>query len=600
MRNLFATAFLTLCSLLCSVQAANHYTVVVELTGNPVDGNTLVVQGTTKTFKTTVTSPSTQIEIGASAAATAANILAHYDEYRLTSIYPIEDSATATRLYLVASQVDLVMTGSMSGSWGTVDVSITSLVSSPLVLPLELEPATQERTNAANYVITGIVNFASTNFPATTPALVYFVSTTEAQNITGAKTFQNSGNLFDGGRITNMTGADFDAIWTGLLNSAGNITITNTTPRLILFDSDAGSNEKYSVVTAGSGEFQINLYNDAFSTFNTAFQIRRTGNTVDDLYFGAPLDVTGGATFAGTVTAPIVSSTNLTGVLTNANAYLYSLWVSNIFMAPGGNGFWITNTSPTISLYESDAPTDEKMWKLIAGGGNLMLQTRSDSGLGSTTIFTIERDGFSTVNFIMEGGFTAQTANVLNELVASTVYASSQIFSPLAVLTNTTSSGTDPANGVKLFAVSGEGFYREVGSGGDRRIHNTASQSVGAGTDYPFTTSYAQVTFGSGGNTLTLPTAGTYLVTADVAIEAGATANAVFAAKLYNATTASDITNSERQVSNIPASKRGQVQLQNIVTVSAGATLHLYGKNLTDATGSIDSVETKLSYVRLY
>jgi hypothetical protein len=600
MRNLFATALLTLCSLLCSVQAANHYTVVVELTGNPSDGDTLVAQGTTKTFKATVTSPSTQIEIGASAAATAANIVAHFEEYQLANISPIGDPVTTTVVYLVANQVDLVMTGSMTGSWGTVDVSITSLTSSPLVLPLSLEPANQERTNAANYIILGIRDYATTNFAATTPALVYFVSTTETQTISGAKTFTNAANVFDGGRITNFTGADFDTVWAGLLNVAGDIGITNTTPRFIIYDSDAGANEKYSVITAGSGEFQINLYNDAFSSFNTAFQIRRTGSTVDDIYFGAPLDVTGGGTFAGTVTAPIVSSTNLTGILTNANAYLHSLWVSNIFMAPGGNGLWITNTGPTISLYESDAPTDEKMWKLIAANGDLTLQTRSDSGLGSTTIFTIERDSFSTVNFIMEGGFTAQTANILNELVASTIYASSQIFSPLAVLTNTTSSGTDPANGVKLFAVSGEGFYREVGSGGDRRIHNTASQSVGAGTDYPFTTSYAQVTFGSGGNTITLPTAGTYLVTADVAVQSGATANAVFAAKLYNASAATDIVNSERQISSLPASQRDQLLLQNIVTVSSATTLHLYAKNITDNTGSIDSVETKLGYVRLY
>jgi hypothetical protein len=605
MRNLFATALLTLCSLLCSVQAANHYTVVVELTGNPSDGNTLVVQGTTKTFKTTVTSPSTQIEIGASAAATAANIVAHFDEYQLTNISPIGDPVTTTIVYLVANQVDLVMTASMTGSWGTADVEITSLVSSPLVLPLALEPANQERTNAANYMILGMRDYATTNFPATTPALVYFVSTTEAQTITGAKTFQNSGNLYDGGRMTNLSGAQIAAAWLGSVNISGDIGITNTNPKFLIYDSDSGANEKYSVISTGSGEFQINLYNDALSAFNTAFQIRRTGYAVDDIYFGAPLDVAGGATFNGTVTAPIISSTNITGILTDAYVFAKEITSSNFWLRTGsGNHFAITNASPAFRWYESDADADNRLWDWVVESGVMKLRVLSDDGAFDNTIFQVTRDDYNGGNMNIYANVELLTLSAIGATINGPLAAQDAIFTfatlPYMKLTNATSLGVDPTLGVYQWATSGDWFYRMVGSGTDHRGHNAASQSVGAGTDYPFTTSYAQVTFGSGGNTLTLPTAGTYLVTADVAIEAGATANAVFAAKLHNASTAADIVNSERQISNIPASKRGQVQLQNIVTVSGSAILHLYGRNLTDATGSIDSVETKLSYVRLF
>jgi hypothetical protein len=605
MRNVFATAFLALCSILCSVNAADHYTVVVELTGNPADGNTLVVQGSTKTFKTTITSPATQIEIGATAAETVDNILDHFDEYRLTNVYPVEDSATATRCYLVASMVDLVMTASLTGTWGTADVQVTSLVSSPLVLPLSLEPANQERTNAANYMVLGIRDYANTNFPATTPALVYFVSTTEAQTITGAKTFQNSGNLFDGGRITNMTGAQIAAAWLGSVNINGDIGITNTNPKFLIYDSDASANEKYSVISTGSGEFQINIYDDALSAFNTAFQIRRTGYTVDDLYLGAPLDVQGGATFNGTVEATAIASDNISGVITNANVWANYIAASNVWVRAGsGNHFAITNAAPAFRWYESDAAADNRLWDWVVESGVMKLRVLSDDGASDNTIFQITRDDFNGGAVDMYANLNMLTLTAIGATVNGPLTAQDSSFTftvtPYLKLTNTTSIGSDPSSGAMLFAVSGVPQYRFVGSGTDHYLHNAAAQSVGAGTDYPFTTSYAQVTFGSGGNTLTLPTAGTYLVTADVAIEAGATANAIFAAKLYNATTASDIMNSERQVSNIPASKRGQMQLQNIVTVSAGATLHIYGKNLTDATGSIDSVETKLSYVRLY
>jgi hypothetical protein len=161
------------------------------------------------------------------------------------------------------------------------------------------------------------------------------------------------------------------------------------------------------------------------------------------------------------------------------------------------------------------------------------------------------------------------------------------------------SLGSDPTSGALLFALSGAARYREVGSGLDHYLHNASVEYVGAGTDHAFVgTAYTQLQFGSGGNVISLPSAGTYTIHADLAIEAGANADEIFAAKFYNVTAGADVTSSERQISNIPASKRGQLVLRKTITVSAPSTIHVYVRNISSAAGAVDSVETKLGYTR--
>jgi len=95
-----------------------------------------------------------------------------------------------------------------------------------------------------------------------------------------------------------------------------------------------------------------------------------------------------------------------------------------------------------------------------------------------------------------------------------------------------------------------------------------------------------------------LPTGGTYLVKAIVSVLAGAQAVDSFSFKFYNSTDAADITDSVRTCSNGTENQTFQVILENVVTVTSGKTIQLYGRNATAARGSTISTETSISYVR--
>jgi hypothetical protein len=600
MKNLLSILLLALT--LASAGAADViYRVKIPFTTNPSATHTVTVNGTVLTF-VAGTPAANQVQIGATAADTA---LAYYTHLQTNPYSGLHSAISGVNVTLFSDEVNTVVTASNSGGWGSITVTAETLTTDyPVVVPLVLQPAaTREPT--ANGLVDAFA-YATTTFPASAPALANFLDTTETQTATGQKTFQNSANLYDGGRATNWTGAQIAAAWLGSVNISGDVGITNTLPRFIIYDSDASANEKYSVITAGSGEFQINLYNDAFSSFNTAFQIRRTGNTVDEIYFGAPLDVADGATFNGTVTAPIISSTNLTGILRDANVFAQEITSSNIWLIAGsGNHFAITNADPAFRWYESDEAADNRLWDWIVDGGVMKLRVRSDDGAFDNTIFQITRDSYNGGTMAVYADVSLLTLSAIGATINGPLTAQDSTFTfatlPYLKLTNAASLGVDPTLGVYQWATGGELRYRQVGSGVDHYAHNLSAEYVGAGTDHTFGgTSYTQLAFGSGGNVITLPSAGTYFIYADLAVEAGGVANETFAAKFYNATSAADITNSERQVSNIAASKRGQLFLYKIVTVTTGTTIHVYVKNSSSAAGAVDSVETKLGYARMF
>ena len=78
---------------------------------------------------------------------------------------------------------------------------------------------------------------------------------------------------------------------------------------------------------------------------------------------------------------------------------------------------------------------------------------------------------------------------------------------------------------VDVTAFGGEWLYRSSasseGAGQVNRVHNRAAEVVGSGSDYALTGSTAQIDFGgTDAEFNTLPTAGTYLVTAVVTVTA--------------------------------------------------------------------------------
>src|SRR5687768_13248079 len=94
-------------------QSADYVRTTVTFTGIPADGDTLVVNASTKTFKTTVTTPPSEILRGGTIAATHASTYAHYGAYPVAGVSVTTNGTTVIDFY----GSSLVVTG--TGSWFT-------------------------------------------------------------------------------------------------------------------------------------------------------------------------------------------------------------------------------------------------------------------------------------------------------------------------------------------------------------------------------------------------------------------------------------------------------------------------------------------------
>ena len=76
--------FLLTYALVLQVIAVDRITATLTVTGIPTDGDSITVNSDTRTWKTTVATPATQIEIGADANISATNILNQFLNYGFT------------------------------------------------------------------------------------------------------------------------------------------------------------------------------------------------------------------------------------------------------------------------------------------------------------------------------------------------------------------------------------------------------------------------------------------------------------------------------------------------------------------------------------
>lgn len=171
-------------------------------------------------------------------------------------------------------------------------------------------------------------------------------------------------------------------------------------------------------------------------------------------------------------------------------------------------------------------------------------------------------------------------------------------------LTDTSAASANPTTASVLYSVSGELQYRtsgaSEGAGQTNRVHNRAASVTGAGTDYTLTNSTSRVDFGTTDAEVALPSAGTYLVQANVQIQGDAIGAAdEIRAKLYNSTDAAQV-GEERSQTTAVASSFESILLSAIVTVTATKTIQIYAHNATSARGTIIAAKTTITYVRMY
>lgn len=167
-----------------------------------------------------------------------------------------------------------------------------------------------------------------------------------------------------------------------------------------------------------------------------------------------------------------------------------------------------------------------------------------------------------------------------------------------------TAASADPTTGSAIWSIGGALQYRTSGandgSGATNHLHNRAAQQAGVGTNYTETNSTAQVAFGTTNASVTLPTAGTYLVEANVSIINGATADDIYNAKLRNTTDSLDV-GVNKKVSGGPASGRVNIHLSELVTITAAnKVITIFSHNETAARGTVESTTTDIRYIRLF
>lgn len=140
------------------------------------------------------------------------------------------------------------------------------------------------------------------------------------------------------------------------------------------------------------------------------------------------------------------------------------------------------------------------------------------------------------------------------------------------------------------------------GATGETPTADNGSYHNAGGTDYTVTASSAVVNFTTSEAEVTLPVAGKYLVTAQVGIY-GLTDCAVenyCILKLYNATTAGDVTGGSMLIDNLVVDRHGNATISVIVTTSqANETISLYAQGSVATRFKVDATYTTLCYVRI-
>jgi hypothetical protein len=217
--------------------------------------------------------------------------------------------------------------------------------------------------------------------------------------------------------------------------------------------------------------------------------------------------------------------------------------------------------------------------------------------------------GYFDFQTVPVGSTTAATRVLIsaagNLVVSNIVTTEPTTLSGGVVWKDATAAATaDPTTGGAMWSTGGALQYRTSGtndgSGATNHLHNRTARQAGVGTDYSLTGSSAQVAFGTTNAAVTLPTAGTYLILANVSFIGGAAIDDVFNAKLRNTTDSADV-GVVKKVSGGPISGRANIFLSGVVvTTAVNKVVSIFAQNETAARGSVESTTTDIQYVRLF
>ena len=167
----------------------DRITALVTVTSNPSAGDTLTVNGNVRTWRTSVSSASTEIGIVGTTSLNNDALFDHVLSYPFTSPFLTITKPTSTSIKLTAP-VDAALTVTASGSWATVALTTNTTTVGRLVrVPGSMEPVQSTATNMFSLLASDLGTYSTNSIAAGSQLLTNFVSTAGTQTITGYKVF---------------------------------------------------------------------------------------------------------------------------------------------------------------------------------------------------------------------------------------------------------------------------------------------------------------------------------------------------------------------------------------------------------------------------
>ncbi len=192
--------FVMVAALVCGVRlyAVDLVTATVTVTNTPANNDTLTVNSAVRTWKTTVATPASQIQVTNSIGATATNLYTHIATYGFSG--PLTLVRVGTNAVSLAGQPAQAMTVTASGTWATIVYTTNTLTTTYAVrVPITVEGVNQ-RTNIASLLLLTLRDYPTNAFTLT-PAFTNFVDTATAQTLSN-KTFA-MGTFLNSGTVSN-------------------------------------------------------------------------------------------------------------------------------------------------------------------------------------------------------------------------------------------------------------------------------------------------------------------------------------------------------------------------------------------------------------
>lgn len=187
MKRILASVFL-LCGLVIGQAASWRITATLAITNVPANGYTLVVNGSTRTWATTVTTPATQIVVSNTVISCKTNLLTQLTAYSFSGPTTTTDDGSTNKV-LITGQKNQAMTVTVSTNWATVTyVTNTVYDAHTLAMPFTIE-TNALRTNLMDWLSGNLSTYATTSLVSGSSIAAQLVGVTNTQTITGKKVF---------------------------------------------------------------------------------------------------------------------------------------------------------------------------------------------------------------------------------------------------------------------------------------------------------------------------------------------------------------------------------------------------------------------------